>query len=240
MRSKKICFICSLYFLSLAAYSQTAIPADAESFYTKAMSSINARHITWIKRTATTANNQKIDEAGIRKLAAGYATQNNFNEMDIEALVSLIMMQAAKDQEQDLKNTMAELKKKNEEKQKLREAQALMEKNKNEMSRQKLDSFKQITNLKVNTVTTTPTTRVQTIQPSPKVNTQANTQVSATEIKQVQDSLKSKLDSMNEMSEMTSLRLQMMMDRRSKFISTLSNIMKKISDTQSAIIQNMK
>ena len=129
---------------------------------------------------------------------------------------------------------------KNEEKQKLREAQALMEKNKNEMSRQKLDSFKQITNLKVNTVTTTPTTRVQTIQPSPKVNTQANTQVSATEIKQVQDSLKSKLDSMNEMSEMTSLRLQMMMDRRSKFISTLSNIMKKISDTQSAIIQNMK
>jgi hypothetical protein len=36
---------------------------------------------------------------------------------------------------------------------------------------------------------------------------------------------------MNELSEMTSLRLQMMMDRRSKFISTLSNIMKKISTT---------
>jgi hypothetical protein len=55
-----------------------------------------------------------------------------------------------------------------------------------------------------------------------------------------QDSLKQKLDGMNEMSEMTSLRLQMMMDRRSKFMSTLSNIMKKISTTQDTIVQNLK
>jgi hypothetical protein len=45
---------------------------------------------------------------------------------------------------------------------------------------------------------------------------------------------------MNEMSEMTSLRLQMMMDRRSKFVETLSNIMKKISTTSDSIVQNMK
>jgi hypothetical protein len=54
------------------------------------------------------------------------------------------------------------------------------------------------------------------------------------------EELKGKLDGMNEMSEMTSLRLQMMMDRRSKFISTLSNIMKKISTTQEALVQNLK
>jgi hypothetical protein len=54
------------------------------------------------------------------------------------------------------------------------------------------------------------------------------------------DELKGKLDGMNEMSEMTSLRLQMMMDRRSKFISTLSNIMKKVSTTQEAVVQNLK
>lgn len=45
---------------------------------------------------------------------------------------------------------------------------------------------------------------------------------------------------MNELSKMTSLRLQMTMDRRSKFISTLSNIMKKISTTQDKLIQNIK
>jgi hypothetical protein len=32
----------------------------------------------------------------------------------------------------------------------------------------------------------------------------------------------------------------MMMDRRSKFISTLSNIMKKISTTQDTLVQNLK
>ena len=54
------------------------------------------------------------------------------------------------------------------------------------------------------------------------------------------DESKRKLDSMNEMSEMTSLRLQMTMDRRSKFITTLSNIMKKISTTQDTLVQNIK
>ncbi len=45
---------------------------------------------------------------------------------------------------------------------------------------------------------------------------------------------------MSEMSEMESVRLQMAMDRFSKVMSALSNILKKISDTQSAIITNVK
>jgi len=53
-------------------------------------------------------------------------------------------------------------------------------------------------------------------------------------------SLKTALDSMNEMSEMTSLRLQMTMDRRSKFIATISNIMKKISTTEKTLLKNIK
>jgi putative addiction module CopG family antidote len=48
------------------------------------------------------------------------------------------------------------------------------------------------------------------------------------------------LNSMSEMSEMESLRLQMAIDRFSKVMSALSNVLKKISDTQSAIITNLK
>ena len=48
------------------------------------------------------------------------------------------------------------------------------------------------------------------------------------------------IDSMSEMGEMESLRLQMAMDRMSKMLSTLSNILKKISDTSSQIVQNLK
>ncbi len=54
------------------------------------------------------------------------------------------------------------------------------------------------------------------------------------------DSMLAQLDSMNEISEEMSLRLQMAMDRRSKFISTLSQMMKKISTTQDILVQNLK
>ncbi len=58
--------------------------------------------------------------------------------------------------------------------------------------------------------------------------------------RQDQQKLKSDLDSTSELGETESLRLQMAMDRRSKLIETLSNVLKKISDTGSSIIGNLK
>ena len=54
------------------------------------------------------------------------------------------------------------------------------------------------------------------------------------------ESSQEKIDSFSEISEMESLRLQMMMDRHSKLMSTLSNLLKKISNTSSSIVQNIK
>lgn len=54
------------------------------------------------------------------------------------------------------------------------------------------------------------------------------------------DRMKNDMDSMSEMGETESLRLQMAMDRLSKMMSTLGNLLKKISDTQQSITQNMK
>jgi len=48
------------------------------------------------------------------------------------------------------------------------------------------------------------------------------------------------LDSSSEMGEMESLRLQMCMDRLSKMMSTLSNLLKKMSDSQAALTQDLK
>jgi hypothetical protein len=63
---------------------------------------------------------------------------------------------------------------------------------------------------------------------------------SVEQLQLVRYSLRARLDSMNELGEMESLRLQMAMDRMSKLMSTLSNLLKKISDTASAITQNLK
>ena len=54
------------------------------------------------------------------------------------------------------------------------------------------------------------------------------------------DTILAQLGRMNEISEELSLRLQMAMDRRSKFISILSQMMKKISTTQDILVQNIK
>ena len=60
------------------------------------------------------------------------------------------------------------------------------------------------------------------------------------QLEAIKDDLQSQLDSMSEMSEMTSLRLQVMMERRSRFVQMLSNMMKKMNDTASSITQNLK
>ena len=73
----------------------------------------------------------------------------------------------------------------------------------------------------------------QTYRPSPGRPSRA-------EIAAARDRLKSELDSMSEMSEMDSMRLQMAMDRLSKAMSALSNVLKKASETDQAIITNIK
>jgi hypothetical protein len=63
---------------------------------------------------------------------------------------------------------------------------------------------------------------------------------SKAELKGSMDQVKADLDSLSELSEMDSLRLQMTMDRLSKLMATLSNLLKKASDTQQGITQNLK
>lgn len=54
------------------------------------------------------------------------------------------------------------------------------------------------------------------------------------------DEIDAPLDSQGELGETESLRLQMAMDRMSKTMSTLSNVEKKIDDTDSSLVQNLK
>jgi uncharacterized protein YukE len=68
----------------------------------------------------------------------------------------------------------------------------------------------------------------------------ASMRTTAAELEAAVDDVKSELDSLSEMGEMESLRLQMAMDRMSKLMSTLSNLLKKSSETSAQITQNLK
>ena len=55
-----------------------------------------------------------------------------------------------------------------------------------------------------------------------------------------QKSMQDKLLNLSDSGDILQMRLQMMMDRRSKFLEALSNMIKKVSDTEDVIVQNMK
>ncbi len=59
-------------------------------------------------------------------------------------------------------------------------------------------------------------------------------------LRQARDAAAGQLQSLSDVSEELQMRLQMIMDRRSKFLEALSNIMKKQSDTAASIIDNLK
>jgi predicted component of type VI protein secretion system len=63
---------------------------------------------------------------------------------------------------------------------------------------------------------------------------------SAQDVSGATESLKNRLDSLSEMSDLDSMRLQQFMDNKSKFEEELSNILKKQDDTASQILKNLK
>jgi len=172
------------------------IPTEAVALQQKLKPRLSPTVREWVGREAAQLRLRRdVDEAAVRAAVRKRFEGQKLSNMDIDALVMLVMMEMAQAEDKDLRATMDQMQEANRRKQQLRETQ----------------------------------TKVKEQQAQVRQQLRAESRTNAP-----------KLDSMNEMSEMTSLRLQMTMDRRSKFISTLSNIMKKISTTQETLTQNLK
>ncbi len=238
------CFFCLLTFLPASAQEKPS--PQAEVFFKKAMTEINPRHVAWIKSTAKKVQEKNMSDSDAKKMASEYGALSNMNNADIEALCFLVLMEASKNTQEDLKSMMAVVKSNNEQKKQIRDLQRDFAQHKKDVSRPRLDSI-QFVLKKPPVVQTVNTGKVMRSEKMVPTNTTRNKQlttvpptVTKDEIDKTEQDIKDKLDSVNEMGETESLRLQMAMDRISKMMSSLSNIMKKISDSESSIIQNMK
>lgn len=233
------------FLFPVAAIAQQESPQEAKVFFTKMMPQINKRHTQWIKRTAKEANEKKLGADDVMNKAKGYAVLNRLGGLDIEALAFLVLMEAEKAAQEDLKAIMDTVKSINEKKQQLRNAMIRLNDSK-PVTKLQLDSIrlltKEISLTKVNVRDKKPQ-RVDVKKTSPitaKEPAKSTNTATKEELDMAKEEVKSKLDSMSEMGEMESLRLQMAMDRMSKMMSTLSNILKKISDNTNSIMQNLK
>lgn len=179
-------------------------------------------------------------EIAIRGRFGGSNNSNNneLSDSDIQAIAFIVMMEATNDMDADLKAIMAELKSMTAAKQKLRDL--IDEVNKDVANNAGKPDAPCLTPLCRSLASQFDQLAVMTANLPKPVRLQAPPKVTHGNLRAIQNDLKGKLDSMNEVSEMTSLRLQMLMDRRSKFITTLSNIMKSISTTEDAVVGNLK
>jgi flagellar biosynthesis regulator FlaF len=163
---------------------------------------------------------------------------------DVEAVAFLVMMQASKDANADMREMLDALEATNQAKKKMRDAlEAMKAKQASTTKSIKADyntikpwaaapSFESAITyyMKVSYPIMRPG---DTIVPKPKSNWKED-------ISAAIDSAKNKLDSLSDLGDEIQLRLQAYQDRYSKFMETLSNLMKKSSDTDSTIIKNLK
>jgi hypothetical protein len=243
VKTRFVAFILSLFVLSLKICAQPALPAGAEALFQKAMSQINQRHVSWVQTAAKTVTEKKLNEAEIKDMAAQYGVLGSLNTLDIEAIIFFVLMQAVKSEQEELRAMLSKMKDINDQKKAIREALARLEEKKKPVTWVQLDSFMLLVNdqpfpQQVNPANTVQPERTTSIDTSKKPRT--NSPVTKAEIDKVKEQLKSKLDSLRELGEKESMRIQALLDRMTTMINWLSNILKKISKAQNSIIQNLK
>lgn len=224
----------SLLFIPFTATAQKEPSPEAEAFYNKAMAEINPKHVRWIKTTAEEVNEKKLSDADVMTRAKSYGVLGSMNGQDIEALAFLVLMQASKSAQEDLKAIMAKVKAINNQKAQQRELLSKIQQQKTITAIQ-LDSSKMLQSRTIALKNGQNHEAIKFSRSSSRFTPPTKAELDALVVK-----CKNDLDSMSEMGEMESLRLQSAMDRKSKMMSTLSNILKKISQTADQIVQNLK
>jgi hypothetical protein len=158
---------------------------------------------------------------------------------DINALVAIVMMQTLNDSEKDLQNMMSQMQAINNAKQKLRD---LLSQTQLEIkSNQTLDAKAMCQTALCKTLPSTLgeiSNATANLQKPVRISTPGK--LTYADLRTLPAQIQNSLDSLNDIGQAQQMKLQMLMDQRSKLIETMSNLMKSISDTNSTIIQNIK
>lgn len=216
--------ITSLLPVGGVAQAPAEFPAGAEGLEARLMARVGPQTRAWIQQEgARLAATDAASEATATRAVASNRALGDLGDGDVTTLAFLVMMEAAKSAREDLKAIMDHVKQINDAKAALRQPA-------------RRDGA-----ATANRSATSPAAAAQpqalpnasrvAVQPRPMTTAEFNGRL---------DREKNDLDSLNEMGEMESLRLQMAMDRLARLMSTLSNILKKISDTAATITQNLK
>jgi len=217
----------------------TEIPGEATALHARLIGKVQPNVRVLINEQALKLRQGTTDPNAASGNLDAVFSGAGLSSMDVSEAAFIVMMQATRDMDGDMKAMMEEVKALTSAKQKLRDL----------FTRLKQDVAKNAHKKDTDVCTPPACGGYQAIMMEaapvlkrvrPRTPLVLREPITIGDLRNLAAHLKSSLDGMNEMSEMTSLRLQMTMDRRSKFISTLVSMMKKISSSQDAIIQKMQ
>lgn len=198
-----------------ASAAVTTVPAGAEAREARLLGKLSPQARDWIKQEARhEAASNTVSQAAASRAATAAAPGLNLAGMSVEDLVMLLMMEISRDAEQDMKQTLAAMDQARARKQAMRDAN------------DKQKSAKAAMNVQL---------RHDVAASQPRQRVARSAELDAYLARE-----KASKDSLSEMSEEEQLKLQMAMDRRSKALETISNLMKKASDTQQGVVKNIK
>ena len=107
---------------NLGAQVPTTMPADANTFYNNLMPLLRPAVRNIVLQTAKAMKNHKANSDSLFKAIRNKASLKGMNNNDIEGVVVLIMVQASKDADADLKNMVMDISRQNEQKESARTA----------------------------------------------------------------------------------------------------------------------
>lgn len=217
-------------FLFLFAFSfataQDRSSPEAEAFFNKAMSQINVKHVRWIKNTAKESHEKIWSVSDITNKVKSYRVSYKSMGKDIEALTILVLIQAAKSAQEDLKAIMAGIKSINEQKKVLSDAIAMLNKNNPWITRKQYDSLALLLKNQSGNKSVS--------------NVAKKDPVSKLEIDELKEKLIDKKDSISEMGQQDMLLMQMAMEKMHQLEKMISDLMKKFGDAATEAIQALK
>ena len=244
-------FTVMLTTFGVSAQMLPASPSGAEARETQLLTRVSPQSRAWIKQEAA----RKVATGDFSGTTAIRAAKNYLRgknlvggvSHDAETLAFLVMMESAKSAQEDLKAIMDDIKKinyaksnarKNVSKSRPTSTPSKLTSSESSMAIAKTPAMKSATSQ-------SRVKQKQPLQPQARNHAMPRSTVQPRPMQKAEfdrqlNLNKNDFDSLSEMGEMKSLELQAAMDRRSKIMSTLSNIMKKYRISSPGIIQNVK
>jgi hypothetical protein len=234
---------------AVAAQPQTKIPevpAEMARRIAALQSSMQPSAKAWVEQQAhaesqkpTSPDAPSIEAAVYNRFPALNTRGSSVKAGDINALVAIVMMQTLTDSEKDLQNMMSQMQTITDAKQKLRDllSQTQAEIKSNETTDAKDTCQTALCKSLPSTVGEISSATANLQNP---VRILVPAKPTFADLRTLPAQFQTSLDSLNDISQAQQMKIQMLMDQRSKLIETMSNLMKSISDTQSTIIQNIK